>query len=57
MVSDPLAESGHQPDKTQFFLAERVFEVSVIHYLEEMWICGADSSYTTRKCGYRYEYL
>ena len=41
MVSDPLAESGHQQDT--IFLGERVCEVSVIHYLEEMWACGADS--------------
>ena len=42
MVSDPLAESGHQ-QKYNHFRGERVCEVSVIHYLEEMWACGADS--------------
>ena len=29
--------------KDTIFLGERVCEVSVIHYLEEMWACGADS--------------
>ena len=41
MVSDPLAESGHQ-QRYNFFRGE-VCEVSVIHYLEEMWACGVDS--------------
>ena len=37
MVSDPLAESGHQSEKTQFFRGE--CELSVIYY-------------TSRKCGH-----